>query len=74
MYFNGSYDGQSSLLQALLMWEVTVLGMTCLCSVVEYVISETDYDSHNFMENVIFILKIKVVCKLDSSATYSSWC
>jgi len=57
MYVNGSYDGQTSLLPKLLMWKVTVLGMACLCSVAEH-IRETDYDSHNFMEDVFFITKI----------------
>jgi len=57
MYFNGSYDGQTSMLPKLSVWKVTVLGITCLCSVAEY-IRETDYDSHNLMENVFFITKI----------------
>ena len=58
MYFNGSYDGQTSSLPTLLMWEVIVLGMTCLCSVAEH-IRETDYNSRNFRENVFCVIHIK---------------
>jgi hypothetical protein len=56
MYFNGSYDGQTSLQPALLVWEVTVLGKTYLCSVAEHT-RETDYDWQNFMENAFLLLK-----------------
>jgi hypothetical protein len=42
-------------------------------SSINSLLSDPDYDSHNLMENVLIILKLKVIFKLGSSTTYNGW-